>query len=153
MGNPFWNPYQRGKLKFGAAGLAAAIPSGAALYLLYEVFGLREPWIWYVCGSLFYTLFVFGYAYIDESSTLFSEKDSRSKSKLVAVHLSYLLALFLVVQTAEYLKPHLPPSMLAESRKGSSWFEIMVFAAVAIVFFVEESWLKAEEKEAGSADE
>jgi hypothetical protein len=39
MGNPFWNLYQRGRLKFAAAGLVAAIPSGAVLFLLYQAFG------------------------------------------------------------------------------------------------------------------
>jgi uncharacterized membrane protein len=150
MGNPFWNHYQQGKLKFAAAGLAAAIPSGVVFFLLYEVLGMREFWIWYTSGFLFYTIFVFGYAYIDDDATLFSDKDSRSKSKLIGVHLSYLCALFLVVQTAEYLKPHLPASMLSESRKGSSWFEVIVFVAMAIVFFVEEDWLKAEEQKPDS---
>jgi uncharacterized membrane protein YecN with MAPEG domain len=93
MGNPFWNHYQQGKLKFAAAGLAAAIPSGVVFFLLYEVLGMREFWIWYISGFLFYTIFVFGYAYIDDDSTLFSDKDSRSKNKLIGVHLSYLCAI------------------------------------------------------------
>jgi hypothetical protein len=153
MGNPFWNSYQEGRLKFGAAALAAATPSGAMLYLLYELLGLRDAWIWYLSGALFYTLLVFGYAYIDDNSTLFSDKDSRSKSKLAIVHLGYLVFLYFIAQAAEYFHPRLPLSMFSEGRKGSSWFEIVVFAAVGGVFFVEESWLKAEEKEARSGGE
>jgi hypothetical protein len=96
---------------------------------------------------------LFGSAYIDDISTLFSEEDSRSKGKVVIVHLTYLVALFIVIQTSEYFKPHLPPSMLSESRKGSSWFEIILFAAVAIVFFAEENWLAAEEESPDPGDD
>ena len=74
MGNPFWNSYQKGKLKFAAAGAVAAIPSCALLFLLYQVFGQIQSWMWYVSGFLFYTIFVFGYAYVDDNSTLFSEE-------------------------------------------------------------------------------
>jgi uncharacterized membrane protein len=153
MSNPFWNPYQRGKLKFAAAGLVAAIPSGAVLFLLYRAFGPIQSWMWYVSGLLFYTIFVFGYAYIDDNSTLFSEKDSRSKGKLAFVHLNYLLVLLLVALTAGYVKPLLPASMVTESGKEPSWFEVIVFAAVAVVFFVEESWLSAKGKQAESGDD
>ena len=153
MGDSFFSPYQRGKLKFAAAGLAAAIPSGAVLFILYGVLGLRQAWVWYISGLLFYTIFVFGYAYIDDNSTLFSEEDSRSMGKVVIVHLTYLFALFIVIQTAEYFRPHLPPSMLSESRKGSSWFEIILFAAVAIVFFAEENWLAAENEKPDPGDD
>jgi hypothetical protein len=59
MGDSFFSPYQRGKLKFAAAGLAAAIPSGAVLFLLYGVVGLRQAWVWYISGLLFYTIFAF----------------------------------------------------------------------------------------------
>ncbi|MGA2050869.1 MAG: hypothetical protein ABSG96_24495 [Terracidiphilus sp.] len=50
------------------------------------------------------------------------------------------------------MKPHLPASMISESRKGSSWFEVIVFVAVAIVFFVEVDWLKAEEDPAPAVE-
>jgi|HubBroStandDraft_5_1064220.scaffolds.fasta_scaffold09057_2 uncharacterized membrane protein len=153
MGNPFWNPYQRGKLKFAAAGLVAAIPGSALLFLLYQVFGQIQSWMWYVSGFLFYTIFVFGYAYIDDNSTLFSEKDSRSKSKLTVVHLNYLAVLLFVAVTASYVKPLLPASMVTASRKDPSWFEVIVFAAVAVIFFVEESWLSAKGQQAKSVND
>jgi len=153
MGNPFWNPYQRGKLKFAAAGLVAAIPSGAVLFLLYQAFGQLQSWMWYVSGFLFYTIFVFGYAYIGDNSTLFSEKDSRSKGKLALVHLNYLSVLLLVALTAGYAKPLLPASMVTGSGKEPSWFEVFVFVAVAVIFFVEESWLSAKGKQVKSGDD
>jgi hypothetical protein len=150
MGNPFGNSYQKGKLKFAAAGLVAAAPSGAVLFLLYKVFGPIQSWMWYVSGFLFYSIFVFGYAYIDHNSTLFSEHDFRSKSKLAVVHLSYLLVLLVFAQTAGYVKPHLPASMVAEGPKGGSWFEAIVFAVLGVVFFVEVDWLAAKGKRVDS---
>lgn len=146
MWNPLWNRYEKGKLKFAAAMFVAAIPSAVVLLLLYSAVGSREPWIWYFAGYLFYTILVFGYAYVDDNSTLFSKTDFRTKSRLAFVHLSYLLSLLLVVQIAEFTKPYLPPSAVFENREGMSWFQIVVFAALAIVFFVEESWLAAKKK-------
>jgi hypothetical protein len=108
--------------------------------------------MWYVSGFLFYTIFVFGYAYIYDNSTLFSEKDSRSKGKLAAVRLNYLSDLLLVALSAGYVKPLLPASMVTESGKDPSSFEVIVFAAVAVIFFVEEIWFSAKGKEVKSGD-
>jgi hypothetical protein len=146
VGNPFWNRYQRDKLKFGAGILIGAIPSAALLIFLNEVLGLNDPWVWYISGSLFYTIAVLVNAYIDDGSVLFTKEDSRSKSKLTLVHLSYLCALFLTIQIAQYLRPRLPPAMLARDPKGGTWAQFALFVAICAFFFVEESWLAAKKK-------
>jgi hypothetical protein len=143
VGNPFWGPYQRSKLKFGAALLAGALPSGLLIGLLYEVFGRVDLWMWYLCGCVFYSITVFTNAYIDDGSTLFSASDGRPKSKLALVHLSYLGVLFLIAQFAQRLWPHLPRVLLAQDRRGFSWAGLLLTVAVCVVFFVEESWLAA----------
>jgi hypothetical protein len=141
-----WGRNYRSKLKFGAALLAGGLPSGALLGLLYEVFGILEPWMWYLCGCVFYTVTVFTDAYIDDDSTLFSESDHRSKIKLLTVHLGYVCVLFLLIQLALYLRPHLPQPMPLRGKSGISWGEFALIAAIFLVYFVEEDWLIGKKK-------
>jgi hypothetical protein len=133
--------YRWRRFKFAAAGLVAAIPGGGLYIYLHEQLGLSQPWVSYLSGFLFYTIFVFGYAYIDDQSTLFTKDDSRSKTRLFVVHLNYLIALILIVEAANFLRPYLPASVLTQGVDHWSWFEFLRFALLGVLFFVEESWL------------
>jgi hypothetical protein len=143
MNHQFRNQFRRREFKFTAAGFAAAIPCGALFLYLHFELGLSQPWVSYLSGFLFYSIFVFGYAWIDDRSTLFSQTDSRSKTRLFVVHLNYLVGLLLVIQAANFLEPYLPASILARRVNGWSWFEFIRFTVLGVVFFVEESWLAA----------
>jgi hypothetical protein len=54
---------------------------------------------------------------------------------------------------ASYVKPLSPASMVTQSGKEPSWFEVIVFAAVAVIFFVEESWLSAKGERVKSGED
>jgi hypothetical protein len=153
MNHSFRNSFRRREFKFTVAGLVSAVPCGLLFLYLHEQLGLSQPWVWYLPGLLFYTIFVFGYAYIDDRSTLFSKSDSRSKAKLFVIHLNYLVALLLVALAANSLKPYLPASVVAQGVDGWSWFEFIRFAALGVVFFVEESWLAAKSASARKRSE
>jgi len=102
--------------------------------------------MWYFCGCAFYTIAVFVNAYIDDDSTLLSDADTRSKGKLLAVHLGYLCVLCLVVQAAVSLRSHLSKSMLLQNGRGGSWADLLFVAALITVYFIEEDWLAAAKK-------
>jgi uncharacterized membrane protein len=144
-----WKNY-RSNLKFGAAALVAAIPGGMLLFFLQEICGFRESWTWYVSGFLFYTVLVFGNAYIEDESILFSQQDRRSKLKLIAVHCICLILLFALIQFALYIRPFLPSWILSGGTKRTSWLELLFFASLMIVFFVEENWLAIKGKKPAS---
>jgi hypothetical protein len=142
MSNYLGRRFHRADLKFTASGLAAAIPSGALWFILHEAWGIQGAWVSYLSGFLFYTLFAFCYAYIDDQSTLFRSSNKRSLTKIFIVHLNYLVLLFVIIQVSGFIKPYLPDSMLAEGRIGS-WYGFILFLFLGVVFFVEESWLVA----------
>jgi len=145
MSNYLERRFRRADLKFTAAGLAAGIPSGALWFILHEAWGIQGAWVSYLSGFLFYTFFAFGYAYIDDKSTLFRSSDKRSMTKIFIVHLNYLALLFVIIQGAGFIKPYLPDSMLAEGRRGS-WYGFLLFLILGVIFFVEESWLASKPK-------
>ncbi|MGD0630394.1 MAG: hypothetical protein ABR987_13645 [Terracidiphilus sp.] len=131
----------RSRLKFGAAALIAAIPGCGLLFLLQRIGGFTGSWTWYVSGFLFYTVLVFGNAYIEDESILFSSGDHRSKLKLIAVHCFCVGILFALIQGALYIRPFLPPSLLAAGTRRVSWMKLLFCALLMAVFFVEENWL------------
>jgi len=145
--------YYQDKLKFGAAVLVAAIPGGALLFLLQGICGFNELWTWYVSGLVFYTVLVFGNAYFEDDSILFSPEDHRSKLRLVAVHCICLLLLFALIQLGLYIQPLFSPSILSGSSKRKSWLEFLFFALLMAVFFAEENWLAAGRKKPGHKGE
>jgi hypothetical protein len=145
MSNYLERRFHRADLKFTLCGLAAGIPSGILWVVLHETWGIQDAWVSYLSGFLFYTLFVFGYAFIDDKSTLFRSGNVRSLTKIFIVHLNYLALLFVIIQVAGFIKPYLPDSMLAEGRIGS-WYGFLLFLILGVIFFVEESWLAAKPK-------
>ena len=135
--------FYRGRLQFAAAALVAAIPGVAMLFLLQGPCGFSGPWTWYVAGFLFYSIFVFGNAYIEDESILFSSQDHRSKFRLLIVHCTCMALLFALIQFA-LLVQHYPPASLLSRRSGArSWLEFLLIALLLTVFFIEENWLAA----------
>jgi hypothetical protein len=133
--------YYQGRLKFAAAVLLAAIPGWALLFLLQDICGFNGSWTWYLPGLLFYTILVFGNAYIEDNSILFSAQDHRSKLRLLAVHCVCLATLFFLIQIALYLKPMLPASLFPRGNRRTSWLELLFLGLLMTVFFIEENWL------------
>jgi hypothetical protein len=146
MANAFWNCYQGGKLKFLIALLIAALPSGGLFLLLQVITGASRPWIWYLCGCIFYTIAVFTNAYIDRNSILFSKSDHRTKVRLLAVHVCFVCILCSVVLATTYLKPHLPNWMFVHNKKGGSWADLLFIAVTLTVYSIEEDWLATKRK-------
>jgi hypothetical protein len=145
MSNYLERRFHRADLKFTASGLAAGIPCGVLWIILHEAWGIQGAWVSYLSGFLFYTLFVFGYSFIDDKSTLFRPSDKRSLTKIFVVHLNHLALLFVIIQGSGFIKPYLPDSMLAEGRIGS-WYGFLLFLILGVIFFVEESWLASKPK-------
>jgi hypothetical protein len=140
--------HYRSSLKFGAAALVAAIPSSALLWFLQDVCGFQgATWTWYVSGFVFYTALVFGNAYVEDDSILFSSKDRRSKLRILAVHCVCLLVLFAFIQIAVTIRPYLAPSLLFGRAKRTAWLELLFVALLMTVFFIEENWLSVKGNE------
>jgi hypothetical protein len=145
--------FYRNRLQFAAAALAAAIPGAALLFLLQGLCGFSGSWTWYVAGLLFYSVFVFGNAYFEDKSILFSSQDHRSKLRLLIVHCICMALLLALLQFALYIQPYLPASLLSRGSKARSWLEFLLIALLMAVFFVEENWLAVGRKRPGRKGE
>ncbi len=124
------------RFKQRIVGLAAGIVTAIA-YLPVANF----HWAIYFAVCVGYSILVFGFAWSDGHSRLFSSDHARPRSTVVQVHLAYLCAVTGWIWFAQFVKPVLPRWVVAGGR--GSWF--MVFAGLGIVALViaEQSWLSA----------
>jgi hypothetical protein len=96
-----------------------------------------------------YTIVSFS-AFYRQSEPTFSDDNARTPLEIVAIHLGFLLVLFVLMRAAPYVYPHLPEWLTDTFQsRGATWSVADIFFVflTAILFGIERRYIYVEADE------
>jgi hypothetical protein len=111
-------------------------PAAAGLVFAVIFFPLMShSWALYPAVLASYSVFIFGMTFWDGGFSIDKDEVNRELSKLLKIHIYFLVLVAGIVAIWLWLQPEVPDWVTAQGRKGSAWEWVLTFTLLAVAFW------------------